>query len=1032
MAQANAAEPFSIRGFATRMRAVDAAKCYPFGSCWVEGEPPPPPPLPPMDPKPPSRWWKHELAAARARLSAGAKGGEAAAARGEGGGPRKGTKRKGSRPSSAAERAKKRRRVLQFRSFLKNKEKTCKPQPTSRLHQHMLHMALLRKHRSSIVHTRTELESRKKLDEAWDCMLPHENSAKRRSRERMDPCNEMHSNLFGRKEQNSSVNKQGIEVSGATNYPTNTGCEVVKHATGPKDDIFGDLPLLELESSKTMFRTGVDELPTVIEESFITSQSEADSIPEVVPLRLIDASDITARTPSPLEDLVKSEVSPENEPAFVSHNDGAGSHPAIVGIDCVPHHKNISMVKPGLADTQLKFNRLTLSSHSGLRLKCGSSVPLQGCFDANKNCHQEIKKHGTSSTTISPAMRTRTEATKCKDASVKGRKSTDISAVVALPAPTNHLSSQVIVLPSAVSQGVFNTRTNTNDMSSIRSMPAKECIPSTRPSGNFRNNVDPCAPLSKECLLLTRPSGNFRSNVDPCAPLSTDNQGSWHSKLHPVCSPANIGMAFMKLPGLEKMEISNCNVEIGENKFRSAQSMNTVRYQKQQLVSGMTNVMQSQKKIGLSNSQVGKTILDACPGQGNHHLQQPTVRLMGKTVSVCNHSKDHNVSTMGKVSPANVPLEANYLPTKSCQLPQKRSFPCHDSVVSRVHLNDSLDFSARIPNNSVSGQNTSFTGLHNQRSQPKNTASSTIKDSTWNFSSQFARQAELNNSSMLSANSKIRHLELHQPPHRMSIPQNQQSHLWASASHMSRKDHSFVGSAANQCSPVPQSLIKASMKEKYQKSTLLSYDDPSSMPIHQPYQIPGENLSSAPAISFLGYSADNSLSRSSSPGLSLSLTTGLANKSVSTGRPTCLGNLTNTDGRKVAGFADPISNGPAYTDNVSQQPAKRQLVTDRQDFTSMGLNIVNHSPGWSLSDAVGPRVLDFSKRIARDVQTARNESNNSRASTGPVPPIETRSRVGVVAGANTMLRQGQNLNDHSKLLYSTKFSVDNGINSVVL
>ena len=700
---------------------------------------------------------------------------------------------------------------------------------------------------------------------------------------------------------------------------------------------------------------------------------------------------------------------------------------------CHTINLNNGRVKPGLGDTRLEFNGSTLSSHSDLRSKCGSSDPLQGCFDANKNCHQEIKKHGTSSTTISPAMRTRTEATKCKDVSVKGRKITDISAVVALPAPMNHLSSQVSVLPSAATQGVFNTRTNTNGMSSNRSMPAKECIPSTRPSGNFRSNVGPCAPLSKECGPSTRPSGNFRNNVDPFVPLSTDNQGSWHSKLHPVCSPANIGMAFMKLPGLERMEISNCNVEIGENKFKSAQSMKTVRYQKQQLVSGMTNVMQCQKKTGLCNSQVGKTIPDACPGQGNHNLQQPTVRLMGKTVSICNHSKDHNVPTMGKVvsAPANVPIEANYPSTTSCQLPQKRSFPCQDSVVSRGHLNDSSDFSARIPN-SVSEQNTSFIGLHNQSLQQKNTASSAIKNGTWNFGSQFSGQAELNNSSVVSANSKVRHVELHQPPHRMSIPQNQQSHLWASASHMIREDHIFVSSATNQCSPVPQSLINASMKEKYQKSTLLSYDDPSSMPIHQPYQIPGENLSSAPAISFLGYSVDNSLSRSSSPGLSLSLTTGLANKSVSTGRPACMGNLTNTDGRKFAGFVDPISYGPAYTDNVSQQPAKRQLVTDRQDFTSMGLNIVNHSPGWSLSDAVGPRVLDFSKRMARDVQTARNESNNSRSSSGPAPPIETRSRVGVVAGINTMLRQGQNLNDHSKLLYSTKFSVDNGINSVVL
>ncbi|RCV27185.1 hypothetical protein SETIT_5G304400v2 [Setaria italica] len=1052
MAKASAAEPFSIRGFATRMRAVDAAACYPFGgdgACWVEGEPPLP--FPPMDPTPRSRWWKHELAAVRARLSAGSNGGEAATAGGEGGGLRRGTKRKESRSGSAAERAKKRRRMLQFRSFLKNKEKTSKPQSTSRLHQHMLHMALLRKHRSSTVCTRTEHESRKKLDEAWDCILLHESSVNNQSRERMDPCNEMHSNLFWRKELNSSVNKQGIEVSESTNCPANTGCEVVvKHATGPKDDIFGDLPLLELESSKTMFRTGVDELPTVIEESFITSQSEADSIPEAVPLRLIDASDITVQTPSPLVDLVKSEVNPHNEPAFISHSDVAGSRPSTVRMDGLPHHKNISVMEPDPGNMQLKFNGSALSTNSDLRSKCGSRNPLQGCSDANKNCSKEIKKHSTSSTS-SPAMRTRTEATKCKDALVKGKKSTDIAAVVALPAPMNHLSSQVSVLPSAVSQGVFSTRTNADDMSSFRSMPAKECIPSTRPFGMPANECVPstrpsgmpakeCIPSArpsgipaKECIPCTRPSGNFRSNVDPCVPLSTNNQGSWSSKPHLICSPANIGMAFMKLPGLERMEISNCNVEIGEKKYRNAQSMNTVRFQKQQLVSGMTNAMQGQKKIGLSNSQAGKTVLDGCLGQGDHHLQQPTVRLMGKTVSVCNRSKDHNVPTMGKVSPDNIPIESNYLSTAFRQLPQKRSFPCQDSVIPRVHINDSSDFLARIPNNNVSGQNTSFSGLHNQKLQPKNTASPTTKDCTWNFGSQFPHQAELNNATMVSANSKTRHLELRQPPHLTSIPQNQQSQMWTPASHMSRKDHSFVGSAANQCSPAPQLLIKASMKEKYQKSTLLSYDDPSSVPIRQPYQIPGEKLSSASAISFLDYGVDNSLSRSSSPGLSLSLTTGFANKSVSIGRPTCMVNLTNTDGRNDAGFADPISNGPAYTENVSQQPAKRQLVTDRQDFMSMDLNIASHSPGWSLSDAVGPRVLDFSKRTARDVvQTVRNESNNSRASSGPVPPMETRLRAAVVAGVNTMLRPGQNLNDHSKLLYSTKFSVNSGVNSVVL
>jgi len=269
---------------------------------------------------------------------------------------------------------------------------------------------------------------------------------------------------------------------------------------------------------------------------------------------------------------------------------------------------------------------------------------------------------------------------------------------------------------------------------------------------------------------------------------------------------------------------------------------------------------------------------------------------------------------------------------------------------------------------------------------------------------------------------------------------------------MSRKDQCFVDPAANQSSLVPKSLLNASMKEKYQKSSLLSYDDPSSMPIRQPYQIPGAESSSAPAISFFEYGVNNCLSRSSSPGLSLSLATGLANESVSTGRAACAGSLSNADGRKVASFAEPISNRPAYadnvsqqpakpisnrtayvTDNVSQQPAKRQLDTDTQDFMSMGPNIVNHSPGWSLSDAVDPQVLDFSKRIARDaVQTSRNESNNPRASSGPVPPIQTWSSPGLVVGANTMSKPGQNLNDHSKLLYSTKFSVDSGVNSVVL
>jgi hypothetical protein len=57
------------------------------------------------------------------------------------------------------------------------------------------------------------------------------------------------------------------------------------------------------------------------------------------------------------------------------------------------------------------------------------------------------------------------------------------------------------------------------------------------------------------------------------------------------------------------------------------------------------------------------------------------------------------------------------------------------------------------------------------------------------------------------------------------------------------------------------------------------------------------------------------LSRSSFPELSLSLTTGLANESVSTGRVACACSLTNADGRKAASFVVPIRS--TYADNVS-------------------------------------------------------------------------------------------------------------------
>jgi hypothetical protein len=44
-------------------------------------------------------------------------------------------------------------------------------------------------------------------------------------------------------------------------------------------------------------------------------------------------------------------------------------------------------------------------------------------------------------------------------------------------------------------------------------------------------------------------------------------------------------------------------------------------------------------------------------------------------------------------------------------------------------------------------------------------------------------------------------------------------------------------------------------------------------------------------------------------------------------------------------------------------------------------------------------------------------------SSSPALPIETWSRPRVVAGANTMLKLGQNLNEHSKLLYPPIFQL---------
>ncbi|KAK3161834.1 hypothetical protein QOZ80_1BG0082100 [Eleusine coracana subsp. coracana] len=1035
----------------------------------------------------------------------------------------------------------------------------------------------------------------------------------------------MHSSLSRRKEVDFSVTEPHIKFGESINYPLNTTCEVVRHAAGAKDDIFGDLPLLE--SSKVIFQTGGDELPTVIEESFITDQSDPDAEPETVSLELINAYDITAQT-SPLDDLVKIEETHDKEPICISDDD--------VEIDCLSNRRSTSMAK-NHGDMHLKYSgRPALNSYCDLRSKCRSNNPPHGCFDMNTNCSEGTNKDGTSSATTQLLERTRTEATNCERALVTVKKSTDVSGIAvtsnnlllyqgnvlpyavsqgvidsrtakyhlssqssvfpsvvshartytnemtscrSMPASTssaasptaigirtettnykdvpiifkkntnipgplvasrnrfsyqnslwpstvsqgvvntrttkNNLSSEGIILPSAVSQGAGNARTVADKMTSCRSMPANECVPTSRSSGNVTSNV----------------YHESRKPLDGCTGLSTEKQDTWYSKLHPIRSPASIGLAFMKLPGLERMEISSCNVKTGENKkSMNEQSLNTVRCQKQQSVSSMTNVMQGQKNVGLSHSQAGKTVLDVCVGQDVPHPQQSTMRLMGKTVSVCKRSKDHSSSNMGKVCSDNITTEAPPLTANPFQLPQKRSLPCQDFAIPRGHLNNSSDFVPRIARNTLSGPKTTFNGIQNPRLQLVNSVSSTAKDCTWNFGSQFVRPAECNKASMVSA-SEARHVDLHQPANISSIPRS----AWI------EDDHNVVGPAMNQSSPIPQGLLKSSMKEKYQKSTLLCYDDPSSAPIRQPYQISGTKLPCASIISFFDHGSNNFSgpcpSRTSNlPNTSVSasgltcmgsltntngrmvagfanqinngpacadnasqqlakrqrvtdrhdftsisvsasgrtctgsftdtggrMAAGFANQinnrpacadnvsqqpakiqlvtdrhdftsiSVSASGQTCMGSFTNTDGRMVAGFANQINNRPACADNVSQQPAKRQLITDRHDFTSIGPNTTNHSLGWSLDDAVGPQILDFRNKVAGDAaQVWKNENNNSSVSSGSVPAAETRWRGGFVTEANTTFKPGQNLNDLSKLLYPATFSVDNGVNSVVL
>ncbi|KAL5222709.1 hypothetical protein ABZP36_027422 [Zizania latifolia] len=1011
MTAAPAVEPFSIRGFASRMRAVDASKCWPFGG-GGDGEPPPPP-LPTMEPPKRSRWWAHELAAERARLAArtaraeGAEGGVE-----EGGGFGKGTKRKGTSERVRAERARKRRRAG---LLLKRKEKTSKPQ-SSRLLQHVLHMQLLRKHKDSTIHIQRELSARKKFQDTHNRMLTHENSLREQYIRGMDSSIDVSSSLFMKKAANSFVNKQNIKASEPPIYPRSPGCELVKNvACPPKDDIFGDLPLLE--SSKIMFQTGVDELPTVIEDSFVTDQSGPDAISEIVPVKLIPSSDMSAQTPSNLEDLVKKEVTLGNKSTCISNKDATKSHPSSAEFDGPLNHSSVNMVKTCLSDTQLKPTDVpALCSYSKEQLKSGSSYTLHGCFSMNRNHHQQIKKSGTSSTTSSVAVRTRTEATeRDKDMVANGKKSTNISCPMVRT--EYHISSEGSILTSAISQGSPSAGTNVDGMSSCKRITSHDSIPTSSLVDNFASNV----------------CHESRKSVDTCTSISKEDKGSWFTKPHPVSAPASIGLAFMKLPGLERIEISSCNLRTDENKLMNGWQANTVRCEKQQLVSGVPNIMQGQRNTGFTNCHVREKVLDGyVTRQDVYHLCQPTVRLMGKTVSVYEHSKEHRVSTLGKVWTDNTVFE-DCPSSSSCHLPQKRSFPCQDSVIPRTYLNESPGILPRIPNRTVSETMATVGNVQIQSLQPTDSVSSTVRDCIWNYGCQSARQAGLKKVSTMNVNSRARHLGGHQPAEVISISQNQHCQLNPPASNLRGEDCNFLGSAVTQSS-VPQWVPNICMHEKYQQPTMFSYDDPSSAPIRQSCQVPGAKLSSTSIISFLDYGTNNAEFSKSLPRPCPSLTTSLPSNFLSTVNPTCTINTANIGYRKSAAFTNQRNKRPAYADNVAHEPAKK-LVANTQDLmTPMFSDVKNHSLGWSLDDAIGPRILDFGSKVAgHGTEISTKESNISRASSGPAPDLETRSRtVRLVAGAKTMLKPGPNLNDHSKLLYSTKLSVDNGINSAVL
>jgi hypothetical protein len=143
------------------------------------------------------------------------------------------------------------------------------------------------------------------------------------------------------------------------------------------------------------------------------------------------------------------------------------------------------------------------------------------------------------------------------------KKSIDFSGP--LVASKNHFSYQSSFLLPTVSQRVDNARINADEINSCRSTPDQECIPTSILFGNITSNM---------CHGSRKP-------LDACAVLPTEKQESWCPQVHPIHSPATIGLAFMKLPGLERMEISSCNVKTCENnKFVNGQSLNTAKCQK--------------------------------------------------------------------------------------------------------------------------------------------------------------------------------------------------------------------------------------------------------------------------------------------------------------------------------------------------------------------------------------------------------------------------------------------------------------------